>query len=128
MKKIYYEFKKDKLFPFILPCRIRESRYCLTVAVSHRFFGGTCIPFFSILQNINYSGKKTWSNFVANLLHPNCDLSNITWCPIRLLLFNAKLSNYLLQHLLKIKNLIFTFFILTLLRRTYKQGIKKSQF
>ena len=36
------------------------------------------------VQNINFPWKKTWSNFGANLLHPNCDLSNITGCPIRL--------------------------------------------
>ena len=55
------------------------------------------------VQHINYSEKKTWSNFGANLLHPNCDLSNITGCPIRLWLFHAKLSYYLLQQLLKLK-------------------------
>ena len=55
-----------------------------------------------VLRGYFYSGKKTWSNFGANLLHPNCDLSNITGCPIRLWLFHAKLSYYLLQYLLKL--------------------------
>ena len=73
------------------------------------------------VKHIHYSGKKTWSNFGANLLHPNCDLSNITGCPIRLWLFHAKLSYYLLQYLLKL-NIYYSHFLFLFLRMC---GLKK---
>ncbi len=64
------------------------------------------------IQHINYSGKKTWSNFVANLHHPNFYLSNITGWPFKFRPFYAKLSYYLLQPLLKLKIYYSHFWIL----------------
>ena len=60
------------------------------------------------VQNLNYSGK-TYSIFGANLRHPNCDLPNITGCPIQLWVFYAKFGYYLLQQLLKLKMYYFNF-------------------
>ena len=60
-----------------------------------------------IVSFIKLFGKKTWSNFGGNLFNRNCDVSNITGCPIWL--FHAKLGYYLFQQLLKLKICYFNF-------------------
>ena len=63
------------------------------------------------VQHINYSGKKTWSIFGANLLHPNFYLSNITGWPFRLRL-SCKTKLLFVAAAFRIKYLLFAFLIL----------------
>ena len=78
---------KKKFFFFVI-CSLRSRT---TGSALNLKFG---------VQNLNYSGKKIWSIFGENLLHPNCDLSNITECPFWLWLFYEKFSYYLFQQLI----------------------------